>query len=78
MPRIIFVLFIVLVTRGVYADLLTGDGIRVADGDTITILDSDNKQHRIRLQGIDAPEYRQPFSRKSTDHLSKAVAEKRL
>jgi endonuclease YncB( thermonuclease family) len=25
-------------------------------GDTITVLDASNQQHKIRLQGIDAPE----------------------
>ncbi len=31
------------------ADSLTGKVVKVADGDTITVLDSTNTQHRIRL-----------------------------
>ncbi len=29
--------------------------IRVADGDTITVIDSSDSQHKIRFGGIDAP-----------------------
>ncbi len=32
-----------------FADTLTGKVVKVADGDSITILDSTNTQHRIRL-----------------------------
>jgi hypothetical protein len=35
---------------------LTGKVVKIADGDTLTILDGSNEQHRIRLAGIDAPE----------------------
>ena len=35
---------------------LTGKVVKIADGDTLTILDSANTQHKIRLAGIDAPE----------------------
>jgi endonuclease YncB( thermonuclease family) len=58
------------------AEYLTGRVIRVADGDTITILDSSNTQHKIRLSGIDAPERKQAFGMKSKDALSSAVAGK--
>lgn len=41
---------------GNYRGSLQGRCVGVTDGDTATILDSDNKQHEIRLFGIDAPE----------------------
>ena len=44
--------------------------VGVTDGDTITLLDSDNKQRKIRLAGIDAPERRQPFSDRAKQHLA--------
>ncbi len=44
--------------------------VAVADGDTITLLDSNRQQHRIRLAGIDAPEKAQPFGQRSKQHLS--------
>ncbi len=57
------------------ADTLTGKVVKVADGDTITVLDN-NTQHKIRLQGIDAPERKQPFGNASRKHLARLVAGK--
>jgi endonuclease YncB( thermonuclease family) len=34
----------------------TGKVVNVSDGDTVTVLDSDNKRIRVRINGIDAPE----------------------
>ena len=50
-------------------NILQGKVVRVADGDTITILDINNTQHKIRLQGIDAPEKAQAFGEKSKQSL---------
>jgi endonuclease YncB( thermonuclease family) len=47
--------------------------VGVADGDTITVLDANNVQHRIRLAGIDAPEKGQPFSERSKQSLRRMV-----
>jgi micrococcal nuclease len=54
------------------ADTLTGKVVRIADGDTVTILVGGN-QVRIRLFGIDAPERGQEYSRKSTEALADLV-----
>ena len=56
-----------------HADTLTGRVVGVADGDTITVLDADRQQHKIRLQGIDAPEKAQPFGQRSKESLSRLV-----
>lgn len=56
-----------------WADELQGRVVKVADGDTITVLDGQRQQHVIRLAGIDAPEKSQPFGQKSKAHLSQAV-----
>lgn len=45
----------------------------VADGDTITVLDNDKVQHKIRLAGIDAPENKQDFGNRSKESLSDLV-----
>jgi endonuclease YncB( thermonuclease family) len=49
---------------------LEGLVMGVADGDTITLLDGNRQQHRIRLTGIDAREKAQPFGQRSKQHLS--------
>jgi endonuclease YncB( thermonuclease family) len=56
------------------AATLTGRTVRVTDGDTIVILSEGNVQHKIRLQGIDAPERGQAFGTKSKEHLTESVA----
>ena len=66
--------FLLALSFSVFADTLTGQVIRVADGDTVTVLDHWKTQHRIRLQGIDAPERGQPYGKASGKHLSGLVA----
>ena len=60
------------------AETLTGRVVRVTDGDTIVVLDANKVQHKIRLQGIDAPERGQAFGTKSKVHLSELVAGKSI
>ena len=54
----------------------TGNVVGVADGDTITVLNADKVQHKIRLTGIDAPEKKQPFGNRSKQSLSDMVFNK--
>jgi len=56
------------------AATLHGRVVSIADGDTITVLDAQHVQHKIRLQGIDAPESRQSFGKLSKHSLSTLVA----
>lgn len=49
---------------------IVGRVVSVADGDTITLLDGDKQQHKIRLDGIDAPEKSQAFGDRSKQSLS--------
>ena len=51
------------------ANILSGQVTAISDGVTLTVLDGTNTSHRIRLQGIDAPEGEQPFSGDSTQAL---------
>ncbi|MGB8435058.1 MAG: thermonuclease family protein [Burkholderiales bacterium] len=44
-----------------------------ADGDTITILDRDKRQHKIFLNGVDAPEKSQAVGNTSKENLSRLV-----
>ena len=50
--------------------------IDVIDGDTITVSDSGQVQHGIRLVGIAAPEMTQPFGDRSKQSLLRMVADK--
>jgi endonuclease YncB( thermonuclease family) len=56
-----------------YGQSITGRVVGVHDGDTITVLDGSNVQHRIRLAGIDAPEAKQAFGTKAKQALSGMV-----
>ena len=59
-----------------HAETVTGRVVGVADGDTITVLDADKAQHKIRLAGIDAPEKKQAFGNRSKESLSDLVFDK--
>lgn len=65
-----------LVPSASFARTIEGKVIKVADGDTITVIDSNKEQHRIRLAGIDAPEKGQPFGNASRKKLRELVAGK--
>jgi len=49
---------------------ISGLVVGVADGDTLTVLDAQYRQHRVRLAGIDAPEKRQAFGQRAKQNLS--------
>ncbi len=52
------------------ADTFMGRVVSIADGDTLTLLDATNTQHKIRLAGIDSPEKSQPFGQVCKKSLS--------
>jgi endonuclease YncB( thermonuclease family) len=60
------------------AEELIGKVIKVSDGDTITVLDSNNQKHKVRLKGIDAPESQQVYGDISTQSLSELVYDKEV
>ena len=57
----------------VQAAELRGRVVAVSDGDTVTVLDADRHQYKVRLAGIDAPEKAQPFSQASKISLSDQI-----
>ena len=73
-PRILAACALLLPLAALAATL-EGRVVKVADGDTITVLAS-NVQHKVRLSGIDAPEKRQAFGEASRRHLASLVAGK--
>ncbi len=58
--------------------ILTGKVVSIHDGDSITVLDAEKVQHKIRLHGIDAPEQRQAFGTKSKQALGEKLHEKQV
>lgn len=57
---------------------IDGTVVRVFDGDTIEIKDAADDLHRIRLEGIDAPERGQAYSARSRQALADLVFSKRV
>ena len=69
---------LIAVPLSVSADTLYGRVVGVADGDTVTVLDSDQRQHKIRLMGIDAPEKKQAYGSRSKQSLSDLVFDRQV
>jgi endonuclease YncB( thermonuclease family) len=53
----ILLLATLLLPNSANAATLIGVVVGVSDGDTIKVVDASNTQHKIRLLGIDAPEF---------------------
>lgn len=66
-------LLALLIPFTVHAADLSGRIVSITDGDTVALLDSTNRQHKIRLSGIDAPESHQAFGQKSKTSLAALV-----
>ncbi len=70
------VLFFLLVNVLVQAETLEGKIVKIADGDTLTLLTSTKDQVKIRLAGIDTPERKQPFGNRAKQALAKLAFQK--
>ena len=60
------------------AEVLIGTVVGITDGDTITVLDKDNAEHKIRLMGIDAPEKSQDYGAASKQALSNYIYQREV
>lgn len=72
--RLLVLLALVGLTQACLAAKLSGRVVHVSDGDTITVLDAGQVQHKVRLAGIDAPERSQSFGERSRESLAEQVA----
>ena len=54
-----------------------GKIIKIHDGDTMHIIDSDGRKHKIRMAYIDAPEINQAYGTQSRDNLIDAALHKK-
>jgi endonuclease YncB( thermonuclease family) len=59
--------------KGQAGETIDGRVVGVVDGDTLTLLDAQLRQRRIRLLGVDAPESGQPFGGASKRQLAGMV-----
>lgn len=57
---------------------ISGRVVRVTDGDSLSLLDRNNTQHRLRLYGIDAPERDQAHGELATQALASRIADRRV
>ena len=76
--RILLALALCLSAGLTVALTIEGRVVRVADGDTVTVLDAAKLQHKVRLTGIDAPEKAQPFGQRAKQNLSNWVFGKQV
>ncbi len=77
-PRLIASVFFVFLSLTTFADTLTGKVVKITDGDTLYVLDTNYKEHKIRLAGIDAPERKQAYGLASRKHLASIVTGKQV
>lgn len=73
MKQLITLLLVALLSASALADEIEARVVKVSDGDTITVLDHDRREIKIRLAGIDAPEKKQAFGERSKQHLAGLV-----
>ena len=76
--RLFLIILIALFSLSAQAEIIRGQVIKVADGDTLTLLGDSNKKIRIRLAGIDTPERKQPFGHTAKNALAKLVFQKKI
>jgi endonuclease YncB( thermonuclease family) len=78
MRVIAFVFTLLLFPSVAIPGVIEGIIVHVADSDTITVLDSNKLQHRVRIAGSDAPEKGQPFGNASRKRMGELVARKEV
>lgn len=76
--RLLALLLASALSSNLWAQSLVGEVVAIADGDTLTVLDADRVQHKIRLAGIDAPERKQPFGQRSRQTLADLLFRKQV
>jgi endonuclease YncB( thermonuclease family) len=73
--RAALVSILLLTSSALCAAEFTGRVTAVPDGDTITVRTAEGQKHRVRLDGIDAPERTQPYSQLSRKNLIAVIGE---
>ena len=76
--KLFLIILIALFSLSAQAEIIRGKVIKIADGDTLTLLTDSDKKIRIRLAGIDTPERKQPFGNTAKNALAKLVFQKKI
>ena len=69
-PILTILIPLILATTALSGNLITAKVVKVADGDSITVLAPGNRQVKIRLHGIDCPEGGQAFGKRAKQFTS--------
>ena len=56
-----------------HSEVFRGDVVRIADGDTVTVLIENDRKIRVRLLGIDTPELDQAFGIEAREYLAQMI-----
>ena len=65
--------FVLFATQGAPAETIEGELVSIADGDSF-VLSVKGQRVKVRLDEIDAPEHRQPWSRRAKEALARKLA----
>ena len=76
MRLIALVFLLCILLSPAHAETLTGRVVGIHDGDTLTLLDAQKRQTKVRLAEIDTPESKQPYGSRSKQALSDLVFNK--
>lgn len=73
---VISLLLLFITSFAISQETITGKVVKIADGDTFTILVEGNKQVKIRFHGIDCPESKQDFGTRAKQFTSELAFSK--
>ena len=75
--KLLIVTLFLIFNLSAQAEIIEGLVVKIADGDTLTLLTGSNEKIKVRLAGIDTPERKQPFGSEAKQALSKLVFQKK-
>ncbi|PHM20672.1 MAG: nuclease [Curvibacter sp. PD_MW3] len=73
MMRHLLLLALICIASLCHAENFSGKVVGITDGDTITVLDEQKTEQKVRLAGIDAPEKNQAYGQRSKQSLSALI-----
>lgn len=71
--RLTILVILLLLPMAITAQVIKGRVVKIADGDTFTLLVDEHEQIKVRLDGIDAPEKGQSYGTRAKEYLSNMI-----